>query len=621
MPAAVFFLLLLFLGGAAGGPTAFSAVSAAGRASPTAFSAVSPRRTGAPPNPFSAKAAFARYWSMKIPNGQPKPAFLLSKASPLSAFDTALYQRLAAQPPSLAARLPSFCSAATLFCFPSLSSSSSSSSSSFSSYSSKSFSNYGAAAPFGASSFKNYSLGENVPIDSFRSYSRRAAAHSESFSAYSSAGNVVTANFTSYGGSSAAGASNFSSYAASANVPALKFSNYAASSAARAQSFSAYSPDSNSGSQSFSGYGKRASSSSSVFSSYANSSNVVASSFRNYGESAASSNSSFSAYGFDANVPDNSFSAYSGRSGLDKFSRYRDQSNVGDDKFSSYAKSSSFSGYGQSFNLGSEIFSSYSKSPSAFSTYGDNSTFKGYGDKKAASFKAYHVSSDRKTKKSKWVEEGRFFRESKLKKGTIMAMPDLRDKSPRRAFLPRAIAKLLPFSTARLPDLFRAFNATPGSALARAMEATVAECERPPSRGETKRCATSGEDVIDFATSVLGPDLVVRATASPAGSGRLVTVGKVRAVGAGRETKAVSCHQSLFPYQVYYCHAVPRVRVYAAEILGGAARINDGVAICHLDTSDWSPRHGAFVALGDGPGRIEVCHWIYPGDMTWTVAG
>jgi hypothetical protein len=26
------------------------------------------------------------------------------------------------------------------------------------------------------------------------------------------------------------------------------------------------------------------------------------------------------------------------------------------------------------------------------------------------------------------------------------------------------------------------------------------------------------------------------------------------------------------------------------------------------------------VALGGKPGEVEVCHWIFEGDMTWTVA-
>ncbi|EXB82598.1 hypothetical protein L484_027776 [Morus notabilis] len=37
------------------------------------------------------------------------------------------------------------------------------------------------------------------------------------------------------------------------------------------------------------------------------------------------------------------------------------------------------------------------------------------------------------------------------------------------------------------------------------------------------------------------------------------------------------------------------------------AKINHGVAICHLDTSAWSPTHGTFLTLGSNPGQIEVC--------------
>jgi hypothetical protein len=63
------------------------------------------------------------------------------------------------------------------------------------------------------------------------------------------------------------------------------------------------------------------------------------------------------------------------------------------------------------------------------------------------------------------------------------------------------------------------------------------------------------------------------------------------------------------------------VRLYEADILDvdSNRKINHGVAICHLETSDWSPSHGAFVALGGKPGQIEVCHWIFEGDMAWTL--
>ncbi|GLJ40908.1 hypothetical protein SUGI_0846260 [Cryptomeria japonica] len=46
-------------------------------------------------------------------------------------------------------------------------------------------------------------------------------------------------------------------------------------------------------------------------------------------------------------------------------------------------------------------------------------------------------------------------------------------------------------------------------------------------------------------------------------------------------------------------------------------KINEGVAICHLDTRQWSAKHAAFVALGHEPGEIEVCHWIFENDLVW----
>jgi hypothetical protein len=140
--------------------------------------------------------------------------------------------------------------------------------------------------------------------------------------------------------------------------------------------------------------------------------------------------------------------------------------------------------------------------------------------------------------------------------------------------------------------------------------------------GETKRCVGSLEDMIDFATSVLGHNVTVRSTESVNGSGKNVMVGQVRGINGGKVTESVSCHQSLFPYLLYYCHSVPKVRVYEADLLDpeSKVKINHGVAICHLDTTAWSPSHGAFMALGSGPGRIEVCHWIFENDMTWTTA-
>jgi hypothetical protein len=347
------------------------------------------------------------------------------------------------------------------------------------------------------------------------------------------------------------------------------------------------------------------------------------------------------------NNPTNTFSNYAngGNGAIQTFSTYREKANVGADSFTSYAKTSNaakigFNNYGKSFNEGTDTFTSYAKTSTGetkvdFKGYGVNNTFKEYS-KEGVSFAKYtNVSSSLSAsvveKKNtvvegnlvkKWVEPGKFFREKMLKEGTVMHMPDISDKLPKRSFLPRSILAKLPFSTSKIDEMKRLFKASDNGSMEKMMRDSLGECERVPSRGETKRCVGSIEDMVDFATSVLGRNVVVRTTQNLNGSKKSVMVGRVIGINGGKVTRSVSCHQSLFPYLLYYCHSVPKVRVYQADLLDLKTKdkINQGVAVCHLDTSDWSASHGAFMSLGSGPGQIEVCHWIFENDMSWTVA-
>ncbi|KAL5759807.1 hypothetical protein ACOSQ2_018645 [Xanthoceras sorbifolium] len=220
------------------------------------------------------------------------------------------------------------------------------------------------------------------------------------------------------------------------------------------------------------------------------------------------------------------------------------------------------------------------------------------------------------------VEPGKYFRESRLKQGTVMPMPNIKDKMPKRSFLPRSVVSKLPFSSSKLSAIKEVFHASDNSALECIIKEALKDCERKPNQGETKRCVGSAEDMIDFATSVLGRDVTLRKTENNKGAMQKILIGSVKAVSGGKATKPVSCHQKLYPYLLYYCHSVPKVRVYKADILDPKTKkkINHGVAICHLDTSTWSAGHEAFQALGSGPGRIEVCHWIFENDLIWTIA-
>ncbi|KAF7809290.1 polygalacturonase 1 beta-like protein 3 [Senna tora] len=599
-------------------------------------------------NPFTPKAFLIRYWEKAISNDSPKSSFLLSKASPLSAVETAVFAQLAATN-TLSTRLREFCTSAHLLCFPEVATTTlekHDKDENFALYQTdRNFSNYGTDRPGGVDSFTHYVDDEDAygGVNDFRRYSRNSAGHEETFSSYGTGHNVVDQSFHTYGTGAAGGAGQFKSYTEETNVPDLRFSTYSDAATGRTQTFSSYSENGNSGDQSFTSYGKNGNGDENEFTSYGTNSNVVGSGFSNYGETGNGGNDTFTNYGVEMNNPTNTFRNYGaeGNSDTESFANYRDNSNVGDDSFKSYGKKSNgvqvdFTNYGKSLNEGTDRFSGYGENSQGhmigFKEYGINNTFKEYA-KNGVSFKKYTnesslLAASMASKSAsgslvnKWVEPGKFFRESMLKEGLVMPMPDIRDKLPQRSFLPRSVLSKLPFSTSKISELKQIFKVADESSMEKILMSSLSECERAPSRGETKRCVGSIEDMIDFATSVLGRDVAVRTTENVNGSKKNVMVGSIKPINNGKVTQSVSCHQSLFPYLLYYCHSVPKVRVYESDLLDPKTKvkINHGVAICHLDTSAWSATHGAFLALGSGPGRIEVCHWIFQNDMTWTIA-
>ena len=607
-------------------------------------------------NPFTPKAYVIRYWDRVIKSNLPKPSFILSKASPLSATEAATFAKHAAAN-TLSTKLPEFCSAAHLFCFPELTKQHPFDPSHFAVYETdqnftfyslgENFTTYGTHKADGIDAFKNYSNGlYNEKHNEFARYSKSSAGHNDSFKNYALNNNAAVQTFNNYGTNSAGGSGEFKAYSQESNIPNLKFTTYTASVTGREQSFVSYSDGGNSGNQSFASYGKDSLHAVNGFTEYAKNANVFKSDFSGYSEKGTSAVDAFISYGKHLNKPENTFKNYGKGStaAQEKFTNYRDEAGSGDDSFTSYGESSNlgvkvdFNNYGHKPGYpkspGSETFKGYAKGADldhkvSFKVYnGNNNTFKDY-DKKGISFASYNKTttstnslSDSGSLVKNLVQPGKFFREKMLKEGTVMPMPDIRDKLPPRSFLPRSILTKLPFASSKLNEMKQVFKVSENSSMNKMMVDALSECERAPSMGETKRCVGSLEDVIDFATSVLGHSVTVRSTENVNGAGKDVMVGKVKGINGGKVTESVSCHQSLFPYLLYYCHSVPKVHVYEADLLDpvSKAKINHGVAICHLDTTTWSSTHGAFMALGFAPGQIEVCHWIFENDMTWTSA-
>ncbi|XP_042489368.1 polygalacturonase non-catalytic subunit AroGP2-like [Macadamia integrifolia] len=210
-----------------------------------------------------------------------------------------------------------------------------------------------------------------------------------------------------------------------------------------------------------------------------------------------------------------------------------------------------------------------------------------------------------------------YFRESMVKEEAFMPIPDLRDPMPYKSFLPRSLASQFPFSFARIKELKKFFGVEDESNMDEYIQDTLNICEKSPIRGEQCTCATSGEDLIDFVVRKLGQHVRVWSSESIEGSYENATIGAVKLIYGNLYEPPTLCHSQPFPFQVYYCHVLPKVKIYAVDI-HAQKKVNHVIMACHYDTSTWSPNHLAFKLLNFGPGLIEVCHWINENGMVMT---
>ncbi|KDP44390.1 hypothetical protein JCGZ_20070 [Jatropha curcas] len=73
----------------------------------------------------------------------------------------------------------------------------------------------------------------------------------------------------------------------------------------------------------------------------------------------------------------------------------------------------------------------------------------------------------------------------------------------------------------------------------------------------------------------------------------------------------VACHTMPYAYTVFYCHSQQTENKVFVDSLRGENRGRvEAVAVCHMDTSQWSHYHASFRVLGIKPGTIPVCHFF-----------
>jgi len=225
---------------------------------------------------------------------------------------------------------------------------------------------------------------------------------------------------------------------------------------------------------------------------------------------------------------------------------------------------------------------------------------------------------------------GVFFVQDMLRPGSIIT-PTIRPTTSLPRLLPRHIASSIPFSTEGISDIIAMFAPPASLGMAREIRWTLDTCKHPRTLpGEKAGCATSLESLVELPASLLGTqnvcafsaaNLPLEAPGTPALRGRY-NVTAVRKI-SGQSSEIVTCHDLTYPYAVYYCHTANPTAAYTVTLAsvehaaGWAPATIEALAVCHLDTSKWSPKHPFFELHNLKPGEVTVCHFLTKLSIIW----
>ncbi|XP_019705412.1 BURP domain-containing protein 6 [Elaeis guineensis] len=203
-----------------------------------------------------------------------------------------------------------------------------------------------------------------------------------------------------------------------------------------------------------------------------------------------------------------------------------------------------------------------------------------------------------------------FFLENDLHAGAKFTL-HFTGTGSRPYLLTRREADSIPFTTTKLPEILARFSIEPGSHDAKAIETTLEECEEPSGYGQTKKCATSLESMLDFTTSALRTrdiDTVSTRVGKEDSSEQQYNVVGVR--GVTDSSDWVVCHVQPYAYAVFYCHTKSKAKAYMVSMVGEDGTKVEALAVCHdyLDSSN--PKILAFQGFKPKRGTGNVCHFL-----------
>ncbi|KAK9013968.1 hypothetical protein V6N11_005143 [Hibiscus sabdariffa] len=190
------------------------------------------------------------------------------------------------------------------------------------------------------------------------------------------------------------------------------------------------------------------------------------------------------------------------------------------------------------------------------------------------------------------LSETTFFLQRDLRIGKPVNLPSLVATSDKTAFLPDQVAKAIPFSSDKLSEILNNFSLKPQTREANLMDETIRGCERAAISGEQKFCAASLESFTDLSVTKLGKRIQLLSNElSKEANNTLFTI--ARGMQNMGENELV-CHKMEYPGAVFLCHSIDKTTVYKVPLVGRDGTTANALAVCHKDTSSWSPKHMAF---------------------------
>ncbi|MBA0825624.1 hypothetical protein Goarm_010553, partial [Gossypium armourianum] len=268
---------------------------------------------------------------------------------------------------------------------------------------------------------------------------------------------------------------------------------------------------------------------------------------------------------------------------------------------------------GSQGNSEDEYFDTWRSKPSSNS---GNEEF----DDRDHDFSARHGNEEEALKESKGkmvssIHETMFFFQKDLRTGKLVNLPSLIAASDRTPFLPDRVAKSIPFSSSKFPEILNHFSLKPQTREAEIMKRTIRVCEREAINGEQMFCVTSLESFIDLSIATLGKDIQLLSNQlSKETNNPLFTI--ARGMQDMGENELI-CHKERYPRAVFLCHSINKTTVYKVPLLGRDGTKANALAVCHKDTSAWSPKHKAFQILKVKPGTVPICHFLAKDTLAW----